>query len=187
MSVFKSHTPENAPNESREYVNEVVNTFSFLPNLHAVLAESLAAIKTYLEGMKTFEGETSLNSLEQQIVFQVSNFENNCHYCMPGHSFLMELKEMPKNIIESLREGIPLQDSRLEALRLFTARLLQQRGHISESALAEFTDAGYSSRQALEVLVGLSAKLISNFTNALAKTELDEPVKPYAWVHPKNR
>ncbi|PBB25263.1 MULTISPECIES: EthD family reductase [unclassified Mesorhizobium] len=31
------------------------------------------------------------------------------------------------------------------------------------------------------------AKIISNFTNALAHTELDDPVKPLAWVHPSER
>ncbi|WP_210211317.1 MULTISPECIES: hypothetical protein [unclassified Mesorhizobium] len=44
-----------------------------------------------------------------------------------------------------------------------------------------------TKRQALEVLIGLAAKLISNFTNALAHTELDDPVKPLAWVHPSER
>ncbi|MDR6956026.1 hypothetical protein J2X65_005420, partial [Ancylobacter sp. 3268] len=31
------------------------------------------------------------------------------------------------------------------------------------------------------------AKIISNFTNALAHTELDDPVKPLAWGHPSER
>ncbi|WP_210241183.1 hypothetical protein [Mesorhizobium sp. B3-2-1] len=50
-----------------------------------------------------------------------------------------------------------------------------------------FIDAGYTKRQALEVLIGLAAKIISNFTNALAHTELYDRVKPLAWVHPSER
>ena len=29
--------------------------------------------------------------------------------------------------------------------------------------------------------------VLSNFTNALARTELDEPVKAFAWTHPAER
>lgn len=34
---------------------------------------------------------------------------------------------------------------------------------------------------------GLATKLLSHFTNALAHTDLNEPVKPFAWVHPADR
>ena len=38
-----------------------------------------------------------------------------------------------------------------------------------------------------DVLTGLAAKLISNFTNALAHTRLDRGMEKYAWVHPDDR
>ncbi|CCQ11548.1 Macrophage infectivity potentiator-related protein [Pseudoalteromonas luteoviolacea B = ATCC 29581] len=45
-------------------------------------------------------------------------------------------------------------------------------------------NAGYTKRQALEVLTGLASKLISNFTNALTHTKVDDAMKPYAWEKP---
>ena len=106
---------------------------------------------------------------------------------MPGHTFIMKLSNMLDDVIKGLREGLPIKNTKLQALRLYTQRVLEKRGHLSETELKEFIAVGYTTRQALEVLVGLAAKLLSNFTNALAQTELDDPVKPYAWKHPNLR
>ena len=65
--------------------------------------------------------------------------------------------------------------------------MLEKRGHVGDDELLKFLNAGYSKRQALEVLTGLAAKLISDFTNALAHTELDDAVKPLSWTHPNER
>ena len=94
---------------------------------------------------------------------------------------------MPDEVIEALREGTPIPDVKLQALHDFTKELLDNRGHIGDERLQAFLDAGFTKRQALEVLTGLSAKLISNFTNALAHTEPDAPFQKYAWTHPNER
>jgi len=185
--MFKSYTQEDAPKESLPQIERSLNGYGFLPKLHQVLAGAPAAYQAYLDTFALFEHHTTFSPLEQQVVFMTANFENNCHYCVPGHSFLMTYKKMPADVIESLREGRPIQDRKLEALRSYTRLLIEKRGHLDESQVQAFLAAGYTERQALEVLVGLAAKLISNFTNSLAKTELDEVSKAHAWVHPKDR
>ena len=55
----------------------------------------------------------------------------------------------------------------------FARDLIETRGHVGDVKLQAFLDAGYDKRQALEVLTGLATKLLSNFTNALAHTELE--------------
>jgi alkylhydroperoxidase family enzyme len=184
---FTTYTKETALPEAQPLIAQSVKAYGFLPNLHAVMAEAPAVYHAYLETFDIFAKETTLSPLEQQVVMQTSNYENNCHYCMPGHSMLMKLSGMPADVIEALREGTPIADSKLEALRTYTRSLIEQRGHVTDSQLAAFFGAGYNKRQALEVLVGLSTKLLSNFTNAIAKTEIDAPVKAFAWTHPKDR
>jgi alkylhydroperoxidase family enzyme len=184
--MFTTYTKDNAPQESAELVQRSLKAYGFLPNLHGVMAEAPATYKAYLDTFETFAG-SSLSALEQQVVMQTSNYENNCHYCMPGHSMLMKLAGMPADVIEALREGTPIADPKLEALRTYSRQLLDQRGHIGDAQLQVFLNAGFTKRQALEVLTGLAAKLLSNFTNALAHTELDAPVKAFAWTHPKLR
>lgn len=185
--MFTTYTKQTAPQESAALVAQSIKAYGFLPNLHGVMAEAPATYKAYMATFDIFARETTLSALEQQVVMQTSNYENNCHYCMPGHSMLMKLAGMPADVIEALREGTPIADARLEALRTYTRQLLDQRGHIGDAQVQALLDAGFTKRQALEVLVGLAAKLLSNFTNALAHTELDAPVKAFAWTHPKLR
>lgn len=185
--MFKVHKENTVPKESEELVAQSLKTYGFLPNLHAVLAEAPIAYKAYLDTFALFEKESSLTPLEQQIVFQTANFENNCGYCMPGHSMLMTMMKMPKGIIEALREGTVIEDQKLETLRQFTRSLIHHRGHVSEKEVYHFLSAGYTQKQALEILVGIASKTISNFTNSMAQTPIDEPVKAFAWTHPSER
>lgn len=185
--MFTYHTKETAPKEAHNLIDSSMKAYGFFPKLHQVMAESPATYHAYLETFRIFAEETTLSSLEQQIVMQTANYENKCHYCTAGHSMLMLMSKMPEDIVQALRDGKVLSDPKLEALRIFARKLIESRGHVGDDALNAFLSAGYSKRQALEVLVGLSTKLLSNFTNALAHTELDDPVKPYAWQHPADR
>jgi|SRR5579872_4623185 len=185
--MFKSYTEENAPKESLPQIERSLKNYGFVPKLHSILAEAPATYQAYLDLFVLFEDHTTLTPLEQQVVFMEANYENNCHYCMPGHSFLMTYKKMPADVIGSLRDGKPIKDAKLEALRTYSSLLIEKRGHLEDKDIDAFLSAGYTLRQALEVLVGLSAKLISNYTNALAKTELDDVSKPHAWIRPEER
>lgn len=185
--MFTYFTAQTAPAESASQIEASIAAFGFLPKLHQILAAAPATYETYNRAFALFQTNTTLTPLEQQIVMMTANFENRCHYCTAGHSMLMTMAKMPADVISALREGQPLADPKLEALRSFTKALIDSRGHVGDEKLRLFLQAGYDQRQALEVLTGLAAKLISNFTNALAHTELDEPIKAMAWIHPADR
>ena len=184
---FTYYELENAPEESKALMERSLKSLKSLPNLHKILAEAPATLEAYNKTFELFMKNTTLSPLEQQVVFMTSNFENHCHYCVPGHTWMMKAAKMPEEIIEALREGTEIPDVKLQALHDYTKALLDNRGHIGDEKLEQFLSAGYSKRQALEVLTGLSAKLISNFTNALTHTRIDEPMKPFAWTHPDER
>ena len=44
----------------------------------------------------------------------------------------------------------------------------------------KFTEVGYNQQHVLEIILGISHKVISNYVNHLAKTPLDEPFKKFA-------
>jgi len=185
--MFTYHEKEDAPENSRGIMEEIEGAFGFVPNLHKILAEAPITLETYSRAFNLFASQSSFSPLEAQIIFMTSNYENNCHYCTAGHSMMMEMMKLPQDIIGALREGKPLVDPKMENLRSFTQELLENRGHVGDERLQSFLSAGYSKKQALEILCALSAKLISNFANALAHTNLDEPMKPFAWTHPEKR
>jgi alkylhydroperoxidase family enzyme len=186
--MFTYYTKETAPAESKPLIEESVKMFGFLPNLSKIMAEAPITYEVFNTAYRLFSTQSAFSPVEQQVVMMTANFENRCHYCTAAHSWIMETyQKIPADIIAALRDGQPLADKRLEALRVFTNRLIEKRGHVGDVELQNFFAAGYTKRQALEVLTGLAEKLITNFTNALAHTQLDEQVKPFAWTHPEQR
>lgn len=182
--MFAYHDKDTAPAQSLPALEAAESAFGFLPNLHRIMSESPALIQAYSRLYQLATENSNLTPLEVQIVFMTANYYNSCHYCVAGHSMVMMMMKAPQEMITAMRENLPIEDFKLEALRSFARKLLEDRGHIGDEALTAFLAAGYSKAQALDVLVCLSTKLLSNFTNALAHTELDEPMKAMEWTPP---
>ena len=83
--------------------------------------------------------------------------------------------------IQALRDQKPLPDAKLEALRNFTLTMVRSRGNPSQADIKAFQDAGYGNQHVLDVILGISMKTLSNYTNHMADTPLDEPFKPMVW------
>jgi alkylhydroperoxidase family enzyme len=84
-------------------------------------------------------------------------------------------------ITDALRNGTPLPNAHLEALRTFTLQVVRQRGVLSPEEVQAFLDAGFTKRQILEVVLGYSQKIMSNYTNHLAETPVDSVFEKFAW------
>jgi alkylhydroperoxidase family enzyme len=97
-------------------------------------------------------------------------YENECTYCMAGHTNLSRMAKVEPEAITAVREGRPIADPKLEGLRQFTAKVTRNRGVVSEADVSAFKAAGCDNRAVLDVLVLAATKLISNSTNHLAQT-----------------
>ena len=86
--------------------------------------------------------------------------------------------------IDALRGGGELSNSKQNALSAFTRRLIANRGKLSTRQLQSFFNAGYNDQQALEVILALAVKLISNYTNSIAGTPLDPQAQHEYWEKP---
>ena len=186
MTKFTQHTAETAPAESAEILTGAQKTMGFVPNLYSVLAESPPALKAY-QALGDLFGATNLSKVEQNIVWLTINYENNCHYCVPAHTMIAKGAGVSDADIEALREGTPLTDPKLEALRSFTAKVTRQRGDLSEADTEAFLEAGYTTEHILAIIVGQAHKVISNYTNHFADTPVDAPFQKFAWTHPDKR
>jgi alkylhydroperoxidase family enzyme len=62
-----------------------------------------------------------------------------------------------------------------------TLTIVRNRGQVTQEDLNAFYAAGYEERQVLEIILGLSQKTISNYTNHIANTPVDEAFKKFAW------
>ncbi len=180
MSSFAIHTIESAPRGSRETLEAVRRRFGFVPNLMGELAAAPAAVKAYATLSEVF-AQTSLRPVEQQLVLASVSAANQCAYCVAAHSAGLRMAEMADAQVDAVREGRPLADPRLEAIRRFAHAVVEQRGHVDGPEMQAFLDAGYTREQVLEVLVGVAMKTLSNYTNHIAETPLDPQFQPFAW------
>ena len=87
-------------------------------------------------------------------------------------------------MIEALREGEPINNEKLQALRILVEHLHETRGFADDDAIERFLAAGYAKEQLLEVVVGIAAKTLSNYVNHLAETPVDEAFEGTAWDAP---
>lgn len=92
---------------------------------------------------------------------------------------------MDAQAITALRNGARIDDARLEALRTFARALVVERGNIAQAQLDAFLGAGYTPENALEVVLGLAVKVMSNYTNSIAGTPLDKEVEKLRWRKPR--
>jgi len=127
---------------------------------------------------------TQLTTLERQVVMMEANHHNGAPYCMAGHSAIAHALGMPPEWLQALREGAALPDARIEALRQFTRSALQQRGAVSDAEWAAFQAAGYGPEQALEVVLAITIKTLSNFTSRMGSLPHDVGLQPWAWSAP---
>jgi len=179
MAEFTLYTAENAPEESKPLLADSVAAFGMLPNLHAVMAEAPTLLKGYQVLHELFQN-TSFNAEELTVVWQTINVEHECHYCVPAHSAIAASMNVDQDIVDALVNKTPLADAKLETLRETTLAMTRERGVISDEQIEKFFAAGYGQQQLLEIIVGLSQKVMSNYTNHLANTPVDEPFKKFA-------
>lgn len=177
---YAVHTPSSAPEASREILEGAAKAFGFVPNMLATMAGAPALLKAYTTLSRLFD-ETSLSPTERQIVLLTVSRENVCEYCMAAHTAIAQMQRVPADVIEALRNDKPIQDERLETLRRFTRSIVESRGWPTEDDKQRFLSAGYGTQQILEVVLGVGMKTLSNYTNHLAGTPLDQAFARAAW------
>lgn len=183
MSIFQIHTTDTA-SDSEALLENTKKAYGFVPNLMAVMAESPAL----MEGYATLAGifsRADLNETEQQIILMTNNRLNGCEYCMAAHTTISQMKGVPEDVLTSLRNNTPIADPKLEALRTFAEKVNVSRGWPTSQDIDDLLAAGYTKRTVLEVVLGTSLKVMSNYTNHIAETPVDEVFAKNVWKSDK--
>lgn len=184
MSIFKIHTKESAEPELSILFEEKVKNLGFVPNIFAVIAESAPALQAYSELSDYFD-QCSFTDTEKETIEIVTSIENSCGYCVAGHTAFSRMKHVPEHIIKSLRSNQVVDEPRIEALAEFVRALLRSRGRVSQKELILFFDAGFTKAHLIEVVLGVSLKILTNFISNATTLPLDPAFEPFYW--PQNQ
>ncbi|WP_344215495.1 carboxymuconolactone decarboxylase family protein [Kribbella sancticallisti] len=178
---FTIHDERSAPAEVGPALTEIRKRLGFVPNLYGVMAESPEALNAYLALSKQFRN-SSLPTGGQDIVWLTVSRLNACRYCMAVHSTNALRSGLDAEVVAALREGVPLADPQLEAIRRFTQTVVVEQGNVPDEEVQQFLSSGFAQRQVLDVMVGVAMKTLSNYVNHLAHTPLDDAFMAQAWV-----
>ena len=184
MSDFTTHTIDSAPQASKPFLQGAKNAYSFVPNLLGNMATAPALLEGYMTLAGIFD-KTDLSETERQIILMTNNRLNGCTYCMAAHTTISQMAKVPNDVIQALRDGTPIADPKLEALRTFAAVINETRGWPTDAQVEAFLAAGYTQQTVLEVILGTSLKVMSNYTNHIAETPIDKAFAPNAWESAK--
>lgn len=177
---YVRHNLDTAPAGAKETLAAASKAYGFVPNLLAVMAEAPALLKGYRSLNGIFE-ETSFSPTERQIVLLTTSYENGCDYCVAAHSVIAGMQQVPDDVVQAIRDNKPIADHKLEALRRFVTAIVKSRGWPSATDTSAFHEAGYTRRHALEVVLGVGMKMLSNYTNHIADTPLDQAFAGARW------
>jgi alkylhydroperoxidase family enzyme len=180
MTTLKIHTIESAPEGSKPSLEKSQKANGMIPGLHGVLAGSPSLLEAYQNLHELFT-KSSFNKEELTVVWQTINVEHKCHYCVPAHTGIAHMMKVDASITEALRNGNEMPNEKLQALHDMTLKMVKNRGQVSQEDLDAFYAVGYGEQQVLDIILGLAQKTISNYTNHIANTPVDEPFQKFAW------
>ncbi len=182
LSTLGLLTSEDAPAGSRELLDEAQAQLGMVPNMYAAMANSPGLLSTYRFGYDQLRRHSGFSPTEQETIFLAISRVNGCSYCMGAHSAIADGNKVPTDVTDAVRAGEPIGDVRLQALNVFTTTMVTTRGRPSDAELKEFLALGYTENQALEIILAISVKTLSNYVNHLFDTPLDKAFARRAWV-----
>ena len=181
MLTLEGINHASASGRSKDVLDTALAQVGFIPNMYANMANQPAVLDTYLHGYALFREESGFTPPEQEVVFLTISHENNCEYCVAAHSMLAVMKSgVAKDVVASVCTGEPVADARLSALETFTRAMVKTRGNPARADLDAFLAAGYTEQQVLSIVLAISVKVLSNYSNHLFNTEIDGMFAPFA-------
>jgi AhpD family alkylhydroperoxidase len=171
--TFRLYTIDTAPLKSKENLRKIAARWGFLPNFAAVVAGSPQLLEGFMDLSRQLE-EASFSPEEREVIFLTISHKNKSSYCMAAHSKEADETNLRPDILMALHNGTPLSDRKLEALRLYTLGVMENQGRPDDETINTFLAAGYKPEQALEVVLAITLKTLTNYVNRLAHPPIDD-------------
>jgi len=161
-------------------LNKAKKQVGFIPNMYSNMVNLPAYLDSYLHGYGLFREQSDLSLAEQEIVFLAISKANDCHYCMAAHSTLAaNYSGVAEEVLTAIRNGEVINDNKLAALYAMAVEINNSRGRPADNIVKTFLQEGYSEPHLLAIILAVSVKVLSNYSNHLFDTEVDKTFLAY--------
>jgi len=165
---------EASPAASQPLLQAVTKQPGSAPNIFRVLGNSPAALEGFL-GLNGALGKGKLDGkTRERIALAVAEI-NGCGYCLSAHTYLgKNLAKLDDAEITANRNGAS-NDPKADAAVRFAAKIVRERGHVSDADVSAVKAAGYGDDEIVEIVAHVALNTLTNYINEVAKTDIDFP------------
>ncbi len=167
----------SAPAEAKELLDGLAGVFGFIPNLGYALAVEPSVLSAHVKILQSLNS-TSLDPVAQQVALAAASRANAADYGVAVHATLAARAGAPADVVAALRNGGPLVDPRLEAVRRFADAIASKRTQVSDSDVRALTAAGYDRRAAVAIALAAAGQTLVNAVAHLSKVDIDADFQP---------
>lgn len=183
VKTLPLHTIESAPEATKPLLAQAKSQLGFVPNMYGAMANEPPLLDAYFSGYASFRAESGFSPVEQEVIFLTISRENGCEYCVAAHSLVADaMSKVPAPVTDAIRDHRSVPDSKLSALVDFTAKMVSSRGRPTNGDVDAFKAVGYSEKHILGIILAISIKTLSNYTNHIFHTPLDEAFAGRVWT-----
>jgi uncharacterized peroxidase-related enzyme len=174
MSRISIPSLDAVPEASKPILDAVHKQLGVVPNMFRLIAQSPAVLQGFT-GNNGALGKTLDVKTRERIALAVAQV-NGCDYCLSAHSYLgLNLAKISPEEVALNRKG-ESGDPKANAAVHFAAKVVRERGHITEADVKAVRDAGFSDGQIVEILAVTAENIFTNLLNVVAETDIDFPV-----------
>jgi uncharacterized peroxidase-related enzyme len=174
MSRLSIPTREEAPAASQPMLDAVHKQLGVVPNMFRLIAQSPVALQGFAANNGALTKALDVKTRER-IALAVAQV-NGCDYCLSAHTYLgLNLAKISPEKIALNRHG-ESGDAKGNAAVKFAARVVRERGHVSDDDIKAVRDAGFSDGQIVEIISVTAENIFTNLLNTVAETDIDFPV-----------
>ena len=166
MTDYIFYTIETASEEAKPILEGIQESYGFIPNMFAYMAEAPKALEAYLS-LNNIVESTSFTPAQQQIALLAASVENDCDFCTVAHCAIGKMNQVEEQTLKALPKKNHIENMKDAMLAKFTQAVVSERGRPPESVINEFLGVGFTKRQMFEVMIIVSIKTLSNYTNHL--------------------
>lgn len=173
MARIKTVTKDQAPAASQPMLDGIQKKLGRVPNLLATLAQSPAALATYLNLNDAIAKGSLGAGVREQLAVAIAN-ESGCEYCASAHTAIGKMSGVPADELARNLRG-QATDPKVQAGIDLARAIVEKRGFVEDADLAAARKGGLSDAEVLEVLAVTVTNLFTNYANHLIQTENDFP------------
>ena len=173
MQRLNSIDPATATGEAKELLDGVQKKLGATPNVLRTLANSPAALKTYLAASEALSTGRFDAKSREAIALAVAG-ANDCQYCASAHTAISKGLKVDEPEIQRRLDGHSA-DPALDAALVFARKVVDKQGWVSDEDLREVRAAGHDDETITEIVANVVANILTNYINHVADTDINFP------------